>query len=307
MKPDVPSWRAARPPRQTLDWVVREIGPGARVARVRRLDGGSWQATHAVDVDDGAGRRHELVLRRWARPGWELDDPGFTAAREAAVLERVATTRLPVPKVVAADPEAASCDVPTLLQSRLPGRPLEHVRSRPSASAIRQLSEALVTIHSLDLGLREVASAFDPYYGLDELSTPAATKQPGLWAAAFELAASPPPAGPERFMHRDYHPANTLWLNGRLTGIVDWTAASWGPPAADLAHLRSNLGVFGGPELAEVALVSFLAAGGTVPDRRYWDVRMLLDLGSPEFHARLDAGERLEPFERYLAAVLHAD
>ncbi len=122
---------------------------------------------------------------------------------------------------MAADPDATACDVPTLLQTRLPGRPLQHWRSRPSASAIRQLSEALVTIHSLDLGLREVASAFSPYTRLDELAAPVATKRPDLWAEALKLAASPPPGGPERFMHRDYHPANTLWLDGRLTGIVD--------------------------------------------------------------------------------------
>jgi hypothetical protein len=31
---------------------------------------------------------------------------------------------------------------------------------------------------------------------------------------------------------------------------------------------------------------------------------MLLDLGPPDFHARLAAGEELEPFERYLAVVM---
>ncbi|WP_081412680.1 phosphotransferase [Fictibacillus gelatini] len=24
------------------------------------------------------------------------------------------------------------------------------------------------------------------------------------------------------FIHRDYHPCNVLWEDGRLTGVVDW-------------------------------------------------------------------------------------
>jgi hypothetical protein len=47
-----------------------------------------WLASHAVDVVDGSARKHRVVLRRWARPGWE-EDPEMTAAREAAVLERL--------------------------------------------------------------------------------------------------------------------------------------------------------------------------------------------------------------------------
>src|SRR6266498_2936283 len=104
-----------RPPEQTLRWVTESIGPGSRVASLRRLTEGGWHANHALTVIDRSGRAHRLVLRRWARLGWEQEDRDFTAEREAAVLELLAESPVPAPRIVAADPEGAVCDVPTLL------------------------------------------------------------------------------------------------------------------------------------------------------------------------------------------------
>jgi aminoglycoside phosphotransferase (APT) family kinase protein len=61
---------------------------------------------------------------------------------------------------------------------------------------------------------------------------------------------------PGRLVHRDYHPGNTLWAGGRLAGVVDWTGGSWGPPSADLGHMRVNLAADLGVEVAD----RFLAA-----------------------------------------------
>jgi Phosphotransferase enzyme family len=130
------------------------VGAGGRVVRVRPLASG-WLANHAVDVADAAGGVHRLVLRRWARPGWEVDDPTLTAAREAAVLELLAATPVPAPRLVAADPDGAACDVPALLLTRLPGRPPD-----PAADPRRLvggLAAALPPIDAIDAGA-EVAA-----------------------------------------------------------------------------------------------------------------------------------------------------
>jgi aminoglycoside phosphotransferase (APT) family kinase protein len=42
-------------------------------------------------------------------------------------------------------------------------------------------------------------------------------------------------------IHRDYHQANVLFEDGRLIGVVDWTAACTGPVGIDLAQMRMNL------------------------------------------------------------------
>jgi aminoglycoside phosphotransferase (APT) family kinase protein len=83
----------------------------------------SWLANHAVTVADRHDRQHRLVLRRWARPGWDLDDPDYTAQREATILELLAPTAVPAPEVVAADPDGTACDVPALLLPASPAIP----------------------------------------------------------------------------------------------------------------------------------------------------------------------------------------
>jgi aminoglycoside phosphotransferase (APT) family kinase protein len=84
--------------------------------------------------------------------------------------------------------------------------------------------------------------------------------------------------------------------------VVDWTSASLGPVAADLAHWRANLGSRHGIEVADRVLAAYAAAGGVVPDAQaWWDVRMLLDyLDAPDALR----GEELERCEAYLQALL---
>ena len=107
----------------------------------------AWLANHAVEVADAAGALHQVVLRRWARPGWAEEDPDFTAAREAAILDLLAPTPVPAPTVVAADPDADACDVPALLLTLLPGHPPD-----PRADLdrlVEGLAAALPPIHAV--------------------------------------------------------------------------------------------------------------------------------------------------------------
>jgi aminoglycoside phosphotransferase (APT) family kinase protein len=113
----------------------------------------------------------------------------------------------------------------------------------------------------------------------------------GAWRRAAALATEPPPPGRICLIHRDYHPGNTLWQDGRLTGVVDWTQASIGPAAVDVAHMRWNLALDHG--LAAAA--RFLELVGRGSDQSYWDVVTVLDV-LPELPAAA-VGE----LERYVA------
>jgi Phosphotransferase enzyme family len=108
-------------PDQAVSWVTGVIGAGSRVAWGRRLRRGSWHVNHAMDVIDSRGRTHRVVLRRWARPGWEDDDPDYTVEREVHVLGLLRPAPVPAPEVIAADPAGSQCDVPAILLTRLPG------------------------------------------------------------------------------------------------------------------------------------------------------------------------------------------
>jgi len=289
------------PPESTLRWAAQSVGRGSRIVSIRAFAVGGWHANHALTIVDRHGTAHRLVLRRWARPEWAVEDPDFTAAREAAVLALLAGSPVPAPRPVAADPEGAVCDVPTLLLTRLPGRP----PALPSdmGAFLAQLAEALPAIHALDGQASERTPAYRNYHDLSALTPPGWSRRPKLWERALELARSDPPPGPRCFIHRDYHPENTLWLRGRLAGIVDWTSASWGPAAVDTAHMRWNLALTYGLDAAEEFLRLHRSASEPFPDQRHWDLVTLLDLVCDLDPSDWPAFD-LARLERYLASVL---
>jgi len=259
-----------------------------------------------VTVDDAAGRRHRLVLQRWIRPGWEADDPGFDPAKEAAVLAALEPTAIPAPRLVAVDADGSATGVPALLTMRLPGRP-----PSPALIARREtlvvLGQTLARIHRVGAGLagderlRAVVPPYRPFGDLADAVVPVGTRRTDLWGAALEIAGAPPaPPDPAlaTLLHRDFHAWNTLWQGGELTGVVDWTSASWGPPAADLAHLRVDLAVDVSVAAAMGARAAFAAAGGDLTDARHHQLRTVFDYLTDVDPATLDAGAvgRLDAF-----------
>lgn len=66
-----------------------------------------------------------------------------------------------------------------------------------------------------------------------------------MWERGIEVFHEPAPKFGPAFIHRDFHPGNVLWRRGRVTGVVDWQAASIGPAWADVAHCRANLFRYG--------------------------------------------------------------
>jgi aminoglycoside phosphotransferase (APT) family kinase protein len=290
------------PPDVALRWAANAVGRGARIISVRRLAKGGWHANHALVVVDRRGASHRLVLRRWARAEWAVEDPDFTAAREVTALELLASSPVPVPRVVAADLKGTVCDVPTLLLTRLPGRAPGIPADMDGFQG--QLAEALRAIHAVDGRASEQIPAYRSYHDPASATPPGWSRRSRLWELAIELIQAQPPEGRRCFIHRDYHPENTLWSRGRLTGVIDWTSASWGPAAVDTAHMRWNLAVTYGLDAAD----EFLRAHRSLTDERfedqaYWDVLTVFELVhelDPRDWARFD----LERLERYLESVL---
>jgi aminoglycoside phosphotransferase (APT) family kinase protein len=293
-------------PDQAVRWVTGVIGPGSRVASARRLRLGGWHVNHALAVVDGRGRTHRLVLRRWAQPGWAADDPDYTVEREARVLELLHPTRVPAPAMVASDPAAAHCDVPALLLTRLAGHPPQAADTGADGFC-RQLAETLAQIHNADGAAEAQLDPYRLYY--DRARAVPARWMPAtpVWAQVAAAVREPPPAAAMTLIHRDYHPENTLWSPGRLTGVVDWTQASWGPPALDLGHMRWNLVADHGQQVADRFLACYRAAAGTTPgDQAYWDLVSLLDLLLDGDDPGDIEPDDLRRFEDYAKAVLLA-
>ncbi|MEU5272425.1 phosphotransferase [Streptomyces hygroscopicus] len=87
-----------------------------------------------------------------------------------------------------------------------------------------------------------------------------------------------------RFLHRDFQPGNVLFdvppsrsAGARITGVVDWAAASWGPADLDVAHCSVNLALLHGPAWGLRFAEAYEEAGGVLAaaagERLYWQVR----------------------------------
>ncbi|WP_233510024.1 phosphotransferase family protein [Actinomadura craniellae] len=288
----------AEPPcAATLRWVEECLGSGSVVKMVRPLLGGDSHVNHALLVETRSGIGHRLVLRRWAHPGEAaLDHHEFSPEREIAALALLAGCEIPTPCLVAADPSGVHCDAPALLITRLIGHP-----PRPSSEELPeyliQLAAALLAVHAVKGGA--TMPPYIPHNRLDSRLPPRAALRPQLWDRAFEIAAGPAPAADAHFIHRDYHPDNTLWSNGRLTGIVDWSSASYGPAAVDIAHMRRDLTLQYGVGAADRFLDTFDQVSGGYTHDPYWDVRCVVDL-LPETCVRAISDCRIPVLEEYL-------
>jgi aminoglycoside phosphotransferase (APT) family kinase protein len=150
---------------------------------------------------------------------------------------------------------------------------------------------ALAEIHAVDAhGIPE----YRRYYEPARLAVPPWAHDRSVWERAIALAHEEPPALPERFIHRDFHPGNTLWDGVDLTGVVDWTTGSRGPAAVDLGHLRWNLALDYGQRVADAVLPH--------PEHHpYYDVVTALD-----FLPELDASTPHADLRRLEDHVAHA-
>ena len=258
----------SRPPAETLRWVTEAVGARSKVTSIRKLLGGASSAMHAVNIDDARGHRHRLVLRRFIRSDWLAREPDL-AEREASVLQLLQGSDVPAPELVAVDSTGKVCDVPALLMTRLPGR----VEFAPidTTSWLTKMAAALPPIHAVIM-IGYAVQPYQTYNKPSELKPPAWSKEVDAWESIFRLLAGPAPETPHCFIHRDYHPGNVLWSRNRLTGIVDWTNASIGPPGIDVGHCRLNLVQLHGVGIADRFLDIYRRqAGGDADYHPYWD------------------------------------
>jgi aminoglycoside phosphotransferase (APT) family kinase protein len=261
--------RGPVPPR-ALAW-CEEVA-GGRVVQARALDGGMSSAVHALDLADG----RVLVLRRFVREAWLAEEPDVPY-REASALELLRERPLPTPQLVGFDPTGDAAGDPAVLMTRLPGA----VEWAPGDMErfLRGLADLLPPI-----GATPVGSGLPEYepYALESHVPPPWTSRPEVWERGFAVFDEPPPSEERRFIHRDFHPGNVLWVDGAVTGVVDWASTSIGSPSADIGHCRVNLaGVFG-VDVAD----RFLTLCDVAGYHPYWDIVAALGGFDAETFAR---------------------
>ena len=299
--------RSSDPPHEDLRWVISEVGRGARILRLRPMALSST-AQHAIDVVDRSGRIHRLVLRRYVEADRLANDPWYRPGHEVEALRIVAEAGIPAPRLIAEDAAGDRCDVPTLLVTRIPGRPLG-ARPVDLERYLRQSAEVLHLIHGVEALRAARLPVYAPYEPPSTLSIPAWSDRPMLWARVLDALAGPAPEDEGRFIHRDYHSGNILLARGRIMGVVDWPTACRGPRSIDVARMRLNLvGDFDAAVAARFLDLYGQQAGADWSHEPYWDlldaVDSAQDEGRPRSSRQAEAWERFERWVEKAAAEL---
>jgi aminoglycoside phosphotransferase (APT) family kinase protein len=263
------------PSAEAVAWAARASGPGRRILSVRRLRGGSSSSVHAITVEDAAGARHQLVLRRYVRADWLAEEPDVVE-RETRVLRALATTPVPAPELIACDEDGSHAGVPAVLMRRIPGGPCL-ARGRLE-KAIEPMARLLASIHALSCSTVPRLQPYRVWHDPADDGVPHWSRAPQAWSRLIEADRAPMPPTPAVLLHRDFHPGNVLWFRGRLAGVTDWVNACCGPPGIDVGHCRVNLAMLLGVAAAEHFREVYERAAGRshVPQ---FDARAMLDFG----------------------------
>jgi aminoglycoside phosphotransferase (APT) family kinase protein len=237
-----------------LEEVRRLAGPAAAVAGVARLEGGQHAETWRVDTGNPAT---SVVVR-------EFPVGDSAPLREQDVLRALDGLGGLAPVLLGGDLRGRWSEHPTSLISRLDGGP-DITPADPGGWA-RELGRGLAALHVVPVErLAELPSVFEDRGGSQELlAGPLAAEVRSRWS---QITASP-----EVLTHGDYWSGNVVWRDGKLTGIVDWSAASRGPRGFDLGWCRLDLVLLFDEQVADEFLASYEAeAGQAVDEIRLWD------------------------------------
>lgn len=262
-----------------VDWVEHAIAPQAKIVGARRLYGGISSIMYSIDAE-AEGIVGGYVLRQFDDKDWLREEPDL-ALHEADSLRWAARTGQPAPRIVAWDESGSECGIPAVLMTRLEGS----VVLAPSHMGdwLRGMASALAGIHSAKP--EDIHRRYYTYCNLHALKTPAWSAIPGQWADALKIVQGPQPVCEMSFIHRDYHPANVLWKDGSVSGIVDWVNACRGPAGIDLGHCRLNLALLHGVAAADGFLDAYLEfAGKAFRYDPYWDLLSVVDTEQPRVY-----------------------
>jgi aminoglycoside phosphotransferase (APT) family kinase protein len=283
MAPRHPGWEA----------FAESVTPGARVTRMHRLVGGGSADAYDVTLDRPPGRVVVKVFR----------DGDDTAPLEWSRLKFAQRVTMPVPEPIAADLESTWFGRPAIVMSRLTGRP--DVAPRDVDSWLGSLARALAELHETALNGAEGALTRPP---LAETWRPPAGQHDSLISRAVNAVTAHLPSltSEHVFTHGDFNPSNVLWHRGRISGVVDWSAARLDTRWSELAYCRDSVCLLLGPDIADGLADAYSDIVGYTSDELA--VYDLMSVSSRHYLAEsLEADGQLGHVPDYEVSLAHLD
>lgn len=266
-------------PNKVFKWVINEVSPSAIVQSVKRLKGSTSSTLHSISLRDNRSN-YDVVLRQFDNKEWLQQEPDL-AFHEAESLRLASNGGVTTPDIIAFDKEGAVCGNPLVLMTRLNG--VVDILPGNMEHWVYELAHALVKIHTLNAV--EFQWTYFTYHDVTKLEVPNWTKDPEVWKKAIDVVNGPQPIVSKQLIHRDYHPTNVLWEDNKVSGVVDWVNACYGPAGIDVGHCRLNLVKLYGVHVADQFLSAYLSlAGEAFTYDVYWDILSLMDGGGADVY-----------------------
>lgn len=232
-----------------LDRWLAEAAPEVSVpVQWTAIEGGRSNLTY-VGVD-AAGVR--WVLRR--PPLGDLPESAHDVLREQRIISALASTPVPVPRVVASGTDRDVIGVPFFVMAYVDGAVC---RSPESATALGPtfraraggaMIEVLVALHALapgavglgDLGLGEDYAARQIRRWRRQVESVTRRDHSTLFSVAERLEGQIPEQREITLVHGDFRLDNCLMgSDGTITAVLDWELATLGDPLSDLGLLMA--------------------------------------------------------------------
>jgi len=267
-------------PDQLLQWIISAVDSRAKIGEIRRLRGSTSSDVHSISLTIH-GEKKEYVLRQFTNRSWLEDEPDL-AKHEAESLRMSSQTGINSPLIIAYDETGHESGIPAVLMTKVEGD-VDLLPGKKMDDWLDELAKMLAAIHNVEV--IDFPWNYFPYSDSETMPIPQWSSQPELWGKLFKIVRGQCPDTKPCFIHRDYHPTNVLWENGKVSGVVDWVNACRGPAGIDVGHCRLNLARLYGITCADAFLAAYERYGGSdYTYHPYWDLVSLVDGGPPEVY-----------------------
>ena len=251
--------------------VIDAVAPGHRLVSVTPANAAFTNSVQVLDTLSPAGSRLRLVVKRMTD---EPDPERATADFHGLQIAR--KHGIPAPEPVLLDATGELLGVPGIVTTFVEGT--QNANPSDPEKWARDIAELLLRVHDVRLDADERRCIYDGNeMGLYFLSGEWPERMEGhplsdtIYDAIGELRGGLAADRPV-FLHMDFWPGNILWLDGRITAVLDWDASGYGDRAIDVGNFMMEMHLRGIRGAAQPFLEHYEASSGPVRNLGFWEL-----------------------------------